>query len=85
MKMFTYTIKDSFGIHARPAGLLSKVAKAFSSKCTLQMGDKSAELTKLMALMTLGVTHGATVTITAEGEDEDSAIASLEEFFNNNL
>ena len=30
MKSFTYTIVDPVGIHARPAGLLVKTAKAFS-------------------------------------------------------
>ncbi len=29
MKQFTYTIQDSMGIHARPAGLLVKAAAAF--------------------------------------------------------
>ena len=30
MKQFQYTIKDELGVHARPAGLLVKTAKAFS-------------------------------------------------------
>ena len=30
MKQFTYTIKDALGIHARPAGLLSKKAKSYA-------------------------------------------------------
>ena len=29
MKQFTYTIQDSMGIHARPAGLLVKAAAAY--------------------------------------------------------
>ena len=28
MKQFQYTIKDELGVHARPAGLLVKLAKA---------------------------------------------------------
>ena len=30
MKEFQYTVKDACGIHARPAGLLVKVAKGFA-------------------------------------------------------
>ena len=30
MKQFTYTIKDELGVHARPAGLLVKLAKKLS-------------------------------------------------------
>ena len=35
MKEFTYTITDPVGIHARPAGLLTKAAKAYQSVVTL--------------------------------------------------
>ena len=31
MEQFTYVIKDSAGLHARPAGLLVKKASAYSS------------------------------------------------------
>lgn len=32
MKQFTITIQDKEGLHARPAGLLSKAAKASSAQ-----------------------------------------------------
>jgi phosphocarrier protein len=35
MKTFTYTIKDELGIHARPAGMLAKTAKALDSEITI--------------------------------------------------
>jgi phosphocarrier protein len=74
MKEFTYVIKDEIGIHARPAGLLVKEAKALTSKITLEVNGKSADATKLMAVMSLGVKHGDTVVVKAEGDDEDAAI-----------
>ena len=55
MKTFSYTITDEVGIHARPAGLLAKKAKEFESVCTIEKGGKSVNITKLMALMGLGV------------------------------
>ena len=85
MKKFNYFIKDSVGIHARPAGLLVKEAKAFESKITVAKGEKSAEARKLMALMSLGVKCGDEVEITAEGADEEQAIASMKVFFEANL
>ena len=36
MKKFTYTVKEASGIHARPAGLLVKAAKALDSTITLE-------------------------------------------------
>lgn len=85
MKSFQYVITDEVGIHARPAGLLVKEAKKYTSKLTLEYNEKSAELTKLMGLMALGVKHGAEVTVTAEGEDEDTAIKEIEAFFKSTM
>ena len=85
MKTFEYTIKDELGIHARPAGLLVKEAKKFESECTITKDGKTKKLTQLMMLMTLGVKQGDTVTVSVDGADEDAAVASLKEFFENNL
>ena len=46
MKQFQYTITDPVGIHARPAGLLVKAAKGFSSSITVEKGGKTAAATK---------------------------------------
>ena len=35
MKQFQYTIKDELGVHARPAGLLVKLAKQYTSAITI--------------------------------------------------
>lgn len=85
MKAFVYTIKDEVGIHARPAGLLANKAKEFESVITLSLGDKTVELTRLMALMGMGIKCGDTVTVKAEGADEEKAIKALEQFFAQNL
>ncbi len=85
MTSFNYVIQDEIGIHARPAGLLAKEAKKYSSKATLIKDDKSADVTKLMAIMSLGVKCGDTITVQVEGDDEAAAAAALEEFFNKEL
>ena len=85
MKQFEYTIKDEVGIHARPAGLLVKEAKKFASKIEIGKDGKSAEATKLMKLMNLGVKCGDTVTVTVEGDDEDAAFDGIKAFIEANL
>ena len=85
MKTFQYTIQDELGIHARPAGLLVKEAKKFQSVITLEGNGKKAEAGKLLAIMGMGLKQGAGITITAEGPDEDAAIAAMEEFMKANL
>ena len=86
MKQFTYVIQDPLGIHARPAGALVKAAKPFADTAIqVVKGDKSVKATQLMKLMGLGVKGGDTVTVTAEGPDEDSAISAMEQLFKENL
>ena len=84
MKTFTYTIQDEVGIHARPAGLLAKKAKEFQSAITLEKDGKSVNLTKLMAVMGMGVKHGDTVTVSIDGTDEETAFAELQTFSGEN-
>lgn len=85
MKSFNYVITDEVGIHARPAGILVKEAKKYGAKITVAMGGKSADAKKLMALMGLGVKQGDEVTVSVEGDDEESAAAEMEKFFRENL
>jgi phosphocarrier protein len=85
MQSFTYIIKDSAGIHARPAGFLSKLAKEFKSEVLIEKDGKSVNASKLMMLMGLGVKCGDTVNVTVSGDDEDAAVKKLYEFFKDNL
>ena len=85
MKEFQYTVKDACGIHARPAGLLVKVVKGFSSTATLEKNGKSVDATRLMALMGMGVKQGETVTVKVEGEDEEAAAAAIQQFLTENV
>lgn len=86
MKQFQYVITDPVGIHARPAGLLVKAAKALDSTVTVEKeGGKSSTATKLMAVMGLGVKGGDTVTVTVEGGNEETSLQAMEQFFRENL
>ena len=85
MKSFEYVIKDSLGIHARPAGMLVKEAKKYESKITITKDGKEVDVSKLMALMALAVKCGDNVTVTCDGADEDVALTEMKKFFEENL
>ena len=85
MVTINYVITDEDGIHARPAGLLVKAAKTFSSKVVIKANGKEAEATKLMAIMGLGVKKGTEITVEVTGDDEATAAAEMEKFFKENL
>ena len=85
MKQFAYTITDEMGIHARPAGILVKKAKKYESKVTITRGAKSADATRLMAVMGLGVKCGETVAVEISGADEEAAYEAIKAFFEANF
>ena len=99
MKQFQYTIKDELGVHARPAGLLVKLAKQYTSAITIEKNGKTCDMRKLMAVMGMGIRQGETITVTAEvdvieeavlgggaeGKDEAAAIEAVEKFLTENV
>ncbi len=86
MKQFTYTVKDPLGIHARPAGMLAKAAKAFAdTTITITKGETTAKASQLMKLMSLGVKQGDVITLTCDGASEDAALDTMSKFLTENL
>ena len=82
MQKFSYVIKDEVGIHARPAGLLVKEAKKYESKIQIIKDTKSADATKLMAVMGLGVKCGDMIIVEIEGSDEEAVCEKMKIFYN---
>ncbi len=85
MKELKYVIADPEGIHARPAGELVKAVKDFQSAITISKDGKSADAKRIIGIMGLAVKQGQEITVTAEGEDEASAIAAIDTFLKENL
>lgn len=85
MEQFQYTISDDLGIHARPAGLLVRLAMGYRSDLQIARNDKQASLKKIFTVMGLNVKCGDTVTVCASGDDEQQAIAALHNFFHQHL
>lgn len=86
MEQFQFVIRDELGIHARPAGLLAKLAKRYApAVVTVTKENKTVKASQLMKLMALAVKQGDEVTVTVEGERETEAAAALRKFFEENL
>lgn len=85
MTTFTYTIKDEVGIHARPAGLLVKEAAKYGCTIKISKGSKSVDAKKLFAVMSLGAKCGEEITVSCDGEGEETAAAAMESFISANL
>ena len=85
MKQFNYVITDELGIHARPAGMLAKLAKGCGSKIQITKGEKTVAATQLLMLMGLAVKYGDEITVSVEGLDEEVAFEKVKIFFHENL
>ena len=59
--------------------------KKYESKIMVSANGKSAEATKLMAVMSLGVKCGQTVEVEITGSDEETAYENMKAFFEANL
>jgi phosphocarrier protein HPr len=67
------------GIHARPIARIVSAVKEHVSSVTVSKDGIEANAKSSMRLMTLGAKKGDTVTVRAEGEDEETALASVVE------
>ncbi len=73
-------IKLETDLEARPIAMLVQVASQFESSVYINSGDKKVNAKSIMGMMSLGLDSGKTVTVVAEGSDEESAVAEIEKF-----
>ena len=78
-----FKVENKYGIHARPAALLVKVAGKFT--CDILIGKKGAEVSakSIMGLLTIEGHQGAMLCVQAEGEDAEEAMAGIADLFEN--
>ncbi len=70
-------ITNKVGLHARPAALFVQEANKFSSDITVICGDESGDAKSILDLLMLGVSQGSSITVQAEGEDAEQALAAI--------
>ncbi|MDF2887171.1 MAG: HPr family phosphocarrier protein [Lacrimispora sp.] len=85
MKEFEYTIKEPFGIHARPAVLLSKEAARYESNIILNRNGDQVNIKDIMSVISLDVKYSEKVKFIIEGKDESLAEEKLRIFCDENL
>ena len=70
-------VNNGTGLHARPATLLVKKASSFKSDVSIEFNGKKANVKSLIGVLSLGVTKGANITVTACGDDETLAAEEI--------
>ena len=74
------TIHLSTGLEARPVAQLVQVASQFNSEIYVEVGKKKVNAKSIMGMMSLGLSAGEELTVTAEGADEQTAVDNIEKF-----
>ena len=86
MQQFTYIVRCATVLHARPAGQLARAAKSYKDTViTITKGDRTVKVSQLLNLMSLAISNGDEIIVTAEGPDEDEAIATIKNVLEGNL
>ncbi len=72
------TVRTAVALHARPLDAFVRLARTFEATITVHLGGaRQADGKTVIKLLLLAVPAGAEVTLTAEGEDAEAALAAL--------
>lgn len=76
-------IRIPAGLDPSTIALFIQTASQYDSKVYVQSENKRVNAKSLMGMMTLGLPRGASLTVVAEGVDEDRAIEDIEKYLSN--
>ena len=80
MKSKEVKIELASGLEARPVAMLVQVASQYESRIYMEYANKKVNAKSIMGMMSLVLPVGEKVVVTADGSDEDTAIASIEKY-----
>ena len=79
------TIQNSVGLHARPATFFIQKANQYKSTIWVEKDERRVNAKSLLGVLSLGITKDMTVTLIADGADEEEAINGLTDLINSGL
>lgn len=79
----TITIGLSSGLEARPVAMLVQIASQFDSQIYVENNNARVNAKSIMGMMTLGLDSGEEIMLSANGEDEEAAMSSIERYLSN--
>ena len=79
------TIKNSIGLHARPATFFIQKANSYKSSVWVGKDDRRVNAKSLLGVLSMGIVKGTVVTIIADGEEEAVAVEGLIELISKGL
>ena len=71
------TIKNSVGLHARPATFFIQKAHEYKSSIWVEKDERKVNAKSLLGVLSLGIVGGTTIKIIVDGSDEKEALDGL--------
>ena len=71
------TVNNEVGLYARPATFFIQKATEYRSTVMVERDDRKVNAKSLLGVLSLGIVKGSTITISAEGPDEEEAVNAL--------
>lgn len=78
-------IKNTTGLHLRPAGFFCKQAMEFKSKITFRRKDTEGNAKSLLSILGTAIKRGDEIELICEGEDEEAALEAMIKIINDGL
>jgi len=79
------TVNNEVGLHARPATFFIQKANEFKSGIWVEKEDRRVNAKSLLGVLSLGIVKGTTITLIADGADEEEAVGALAELVEDNF
>ena len=70
----------SSGLEARPAAMLVQVASQYESSIYVESEEKRVNAKSIMGMMTLGLNPGQQLEVSADGDDAEKALDTMEQY-----
>ena len=70
-------VQNQVGLHARPATFFIQKANEFKSSIWVEKDERKVNAKSLLGVLSLGITKGTTISIIADGIDEEEAVNTL--------
>ena len=77
----TVVVRETSGLHARPAALLATIARGFEAEVRLAKAGRSADVRSVVALLTLEAALGDVLELSATGADAEAALEAVAGWF----
>ena len=79
------TVENQVGLHARPATFFIQKANEFKSSIWVEKEERRVNAKSLLGVLSLGIVKGTTITLIADGSDENAAVDALSELIEHQL